>query len=175
MPLSVLDIEKVYTWRGTMPVQFLYTAGVAGERFFRTLRRRGKFAITRCAECDITYLPPRLYCERCFVDLSDTWAEVAPTGRVHTFTVVHLDREGRRLATPEIIGFVRINGTNGGLVSRLLDVRPEEVHLDMAVQAVLAPPRQRRGTLEDVRGFAPPAAASPTSTRRRSRGSGRSR
>lgn len=169
----MLEIENVYTWRGTMPVQFLYTAGVAGERFFRTLRRRGKFAVTRCAECEITYLPPRLYCERCFVDLSETWAEVAPAGRVHTFTVVHLDREGRRLTTPEIVAFVRIDNTDGGLAGRLLTVRREDVQLGMPVHAVLAPPRQRRGTMDDILGFAPPGAPAPPRARRRSRRSRR--
>lgn len=169
------DVEKVYTWRGTMPVQYRYTAGVAGERFFRTLRRRGRFAVTRCADCKITYLPPRLYCERCFVDLSNTWADVPPKGRVHTFTVVHLDRDGNRLATPEILAFVRIDETSGGLVGRLLNVHPEEIQLDMPVQAVLAPLRQRRGTLDDIRGFAPLPAVSPAGAPRRAGRGRRSR
>ncbi len=136
-----------------MPVQFLYTAGVAGERFFQTLRTKGVLAVTTCPECRITYLPPRLYCERCFADLSDTWKDVPPTGRVHTYTVAHQDQDGRPV-DPQVVAFVRIDGTDGGLVGHLLNVRPQAVRLEMPVEAVLVPPRRRRGTLDDIAGFA---------------------
>lgn len=155
--LSTPRLSTPRRWPGTMPVQYLYTAGVAGERFFQTLRRRGRLAVTRCAECQFTYLPPRIYCEQCFADLSDSWADVAPKGRVHTYTVVHVDRNGQRLPTPEIIAFIRIEGSDGGLVGRLLDVLPSEVRVDMPVAAVLALPRRRRGTLADILGFSPRA------------------
>lgn len=148
------------SWRGSMPVQFRYTPGVAGLRFFQTLRQRGLLAVTHCRECNTTYLPPRLYCEECFLDLGDAWAEVAPRGRVHTFTLVHQDRDGRALREPEIAAFVRIDGTDGGLVTRLVNVRPEDVQIDMPVEAVLRPARQRRGALEDIVGFGPSGAAS---------------
>jgi len=98
---GLTNIDEARVWHGTMPVQYLYTAGVAGERFFQTLRRKGVFAVTTCAECQVTYLPPRLYCERCFADLSEAWAEVAPSGRVHTYTVVHEDQDGRPLDPPQ--------------------------------------------------------------------------
>lgn len=142
-------------WRGTMPVEFLYTAGAAGERFFQTLRRRGRFEATRCDECNLTYFPPRIYCERCFADLSDTWRGVPLTGKVHTFTVVHVDGRGQPLPQPEVIAYVRIDGTDGGMVSRLLRAKPGDVQLEMPVTAVLAPPRKRRGNLADLLGFAP--------------------
>ena len=35
------------------------------------------------------------------------------------------------------------------------NVRPKEVRLEMPVDAVLLPPRRRRGTLDDITGFAP--------------------
>lgn len=142
-------------WPGSIPVQYLYTAGVAGERFFKTLREQGRLAITHCQACQVTYLPPRIYCEQCFADLSASWDDVAPIGRVQTYTIVHLDREGRRLRTPEVVGFIRIDGTDGGLVSRLLKVTPSDVALDMPVAAVLAPQSRRRGTVSDITGFAP--------------------
>lgn len=141
-----------------MPVQYLYTAGVAGERFFQTLRRKGVLAVTRCAECHVTYLPPRLYCERCFADLSGAWAEVAPGGRVHTYTVVYEDEDGRPLDPPQVVAFVRIDGTDGGLIGRLLHLRPQDVRVEMPVEVVLAPPRRRRGHMDDIVGFAPRGA-----------------
>jgi len=152
---SITNVSQARVWHGTMPVQYLYTAGVAGERFFQTLRRKGVFAVTTCAECQVTYLPPRLYCERCFADLSEAWAEVAPSGRVHTYTVVHEDQDGRPLDPPQVVAFVRIDGTSGGLIGRLLHLRPQDVQVEMPVDAVLAPPRRRRGGMDDIAGFAP--------------------
>ena len=150
-----MNLTQARVWRGTMPVQYLYTAGVAGERFFQTLRSRGVLAVTRCAECQVTYLPPRLYCERCFTDLSQAWAEVAPGGRVHTYTVVCEDQDGRPLDPPQVVAFVRIDGTDGGLIGRLLRLRLQDVRVEMPVDAVLAPPRRRRGRMDDILGFAP--------------------
>lgn len=152
---GLTNVAAARVWHGTMPVQYLYTAGVAGERFFQTLRRKGVFAVTTCAECQVTYLPPRLYCERCFADLSEAWAEVAPSGRVHTYTVVHEDQDGRPLDPPQVVAFVRIDGTSGGLIGRLLHLRPQDVQVEMPVDAVLAPPRRRRGSMDDIAGFAP--------------------
>lgn len=154
MDRTITHASQARVWRGRIPVQFLYTAGVAGERFFQTLRTKGVFAVTTCAECRITYLPPRLYCEQCFADLSDAWKEVAPTGRVHTYTVAHEDEDGRPADPPQVVVFVRIDGTDGGLVGRLLNVRPRDVRLELPVEAVLVPPRRRRGTLDDIVGFA---------------------
>lgn len=160
-----MDAGQPRVWRGEMPVQYLYTAGVAGERFFQTLRRRGRLAVTRCGDCQVTYLPPRLYCERCFADLSAAWAEVAPTGRVHTYTLAHFDQDGRPLAPPAVVAFVRIDGTDGGLIGRLLKIRPQDIRLEMPVEAVLASPRRRRGAMADIAGFTPRRELPRTRTR----------
>jgi uncharacterized OB-fold protein len=149
-----------------MPVQYLYTAGVAGDRFFHTVKTKGVFTATACRECRITYLPPRVYCERCFADLSETWSQVASTGRVHSYTVVHQDQHGRPVDPPQIVAFVRIDGTDGGLMGRVLKVSLQEVHLDMPVEAVLLPPRRRRGALDDIAGFAPRQNSAPIRPRR---------
>jgi len=47
-------------WHGDMEAQYIYTAGIAGERFFRELKDNGKLVGTRCPKCDITYMPPRM-------------------------------------------------------------------------------------------------------------------
>ena len=52
-------------WRGEIPVNYVYTAGRAGEKFFKAMMR-GKLVAAECSTCRVTYLPPRNYCERCF-------------------------------------------------------------------------------------------------------------
>jgi len=148
----ITDTQRLRAWSGTIPLAFQYTAGVAGERFFTTLRTRGRFAVTRCPECGVTYLPPRLYCREDFTDLSDQWDEVAPRGTVHSFTLVHRDLDGQLLSSPRLIGFIQIDGTDGGLLAPL-GLRPSAVRIDQQVRAVLRPRGQRRGRIDDILHF----------------------
>ncbi len=146
-------------WSGDMPTEGRYTAGIAGERFFRAIKEEGQFLATVCLECDITYLPPRLYCEQCFAHL-DEWVEVAPSGQVHTFTVVHQDLDEQALPEPRILAFITFDDADGGLVHDLGEVEAEDVYLGMAVEPVLKPQAERRGSITDIEYFRPTESAS---------------
>jgi hypothetical protein len=140
--------------RGDMPTEGRYTAGVAGERFFRAIKDEGRFLAAVCVECDITYMPPRLYCEECFARL-DEWIEVEPVGHVHTFTVVHQDLDEQPLPEPRILAFVALDETDGGLVHDLDEVDPEDVYLGMPVEPVLKEEGEREGGIRDIKYFRP--------------------
>ncbi len=148
----ITEAARLRAWEGEIGVSFRYTAGAAGERFFQTLRAKGTFAVTRCPECGSTYLPPRLYCPKDFQDLEGHWDEVAPRGEIHTFTLLHADLDGRPLSRPRLIGFVQIEGTEGGLLAPLAG-EPAKVRIGQRVSAVLRPKRQRRGVIEDILHF----------------------
>jgi uncharacterized OB-fold protein len=100
-----------------------------------------------CSDCDYTYLPPRLYCERCFAELID-WIEIPPEGIVYAFTVMHMDLEEQPLEEPEIIAFVRFAGIDGGLIFRMGEAEPEEMYLGMPVQVVFE--EEREGSWQDI-------------------------
>lgn len=139
-------------WPGEMPVRSRYTFGVAGEKFFRTLKDEGRILGARCPRCDLVYVPARAFCERCLGRL-DEWLDVGMRGEVHTFTLVYEDLEGRPRLDPEIVAFVRLG--DGGLVHRLGEVEAEEVAIGMAVEAVLKPPEERQGSIDDIVYFRP--------------------
>jgi len=141
-------------WEGDMPTQGRYTAGIAGEKFFRQIQEHGKFLGTVCPACGITYVPPRLYCERCFAHL-EKLVEVPTTGRVHTFTVIHLDLDGKMLSEPRILAFVQIDDTDGGLVHYLGEVEPDQVYIGMCVEAVFKDKADRKGSILDIVHFKP--------------------
>ncbi len=147
-------VTQAQPWVDRFPLTGRYTYGVAGERFFRELKENGRFFGTRCTACDVVYVPPRLYCLRCFAPLEE-WVEVPSTGTVHTFTVVHQDLDEAPLPTPEVIAFVQIDGCDGGLVHRLGEVAPEDVYIGMSVEAVLKPTAERQGGLTDIAYFRP--------------------
>ncbi len=139
---------------GDMEADYIYTPGVAGDKFFKALRDEGKFLATHCESCNHTYLPPRMYCERCFSEL-DKWVEAESSGVVDTFTLVNEDRDGEKLTEPVIVAFIRIDKTNGGLIHRLGGIDAKSAKIGMKVEAVLKDKAKRTGGLIDIEHFKP--------------------
>jgi uncharacterized OB-fold protein len=147
------DAEGVVrTLAGAIPVRHRYTPGVAGEAFLTSLRDRGVFLASTCDACSLTYVPARLYCERCFGELAAD-AEVGPEGTLVSSTVVHVDADGARRPRPLAAGLVRLDGATSALLHILLvDAGPPPA-LGTRVRAVFSPPDERKGSILDVRGF----------------------
>jgi uncharacterized OB-fold protein len=136
-------------WKGDMEADYIYTAGVAGERFFRELQGNGRILGAYCPRCDVIHLPPRTYCEDCFSRLEE-WVEVPNKGRVETFTIARVDRQGQPLAVPEVWLLVKFPGIRGGLIHRT-NLPPGAVRIGMEVEAVLKD--HREGGLQDISHF----------------------
>jgi uncharacterized OB-fold protein len=116
---------------------------------------KGKLVAARCHACQVTFLPPRTYCERCFARLEDSVVQVAPKGQVHTYTVCHKKRDGSPSPTPVLLAVIHIDGTDGALVHYLDKVMPEDVFIGMPVEAVFKPKKDRKGSMLDIRYFKP--------------------
>ena len=143
--------DEVRRWDGEFPVRHRYTPGVAGTAFFMALRDRGVLLASRCDACSYTYVPARLFCERCFAELAaDT--EVGPGGALVSFTIGFVGLEGEPLEEPETIGLVRLDGADSVLVHRVLDTE-EPLEIGERVGVVLRPDGDRTGTILDIEGF----------------------
>ena len=137
---------------GGMPVSFRYTPGVGNTAFFEALRDRGVFLGSRCADCEVTYLPARIFCERCFASITpDT--ECGPEGVVVSWTAAYLDVDGERLDPPVTYCLVQLDGADTVLLHRLLG----QADIGARVGAVLS--EDRTGSIGDLEGFAPVAYA----------------
>jgi uncharacterized OB-fold protein len=145
--------ENLRSWRGDVEADYLYTNGVAGERFFLGLRDAGKILAAKCDACGLTYLPPRMYCEVCMGPLK-TWTEVTGPATVEGVTVTHVDDHGDRLAEPQVWAILRWPGIHGGFVHRLA-VEPAKAKPGLKVRPVLKPRKERVGNITDIREFAP--------------------
>ena len=121
---------------------------------YATEKEEGKILGTICPECDLTYVPPRLYCERCFAQL-DEWVDVPSIGHVHTFTILHVDLNGERLTEPRVLAFIRLDGADGGLVHFVDDIACEDVYIGMRVEAVFEKKEKRTGSILDIAYFRP--------------------
>ncbi len=141
-------------WEGRIPMNYVYTAGRAGEKFFRTLMK-GKITGAKCNNCSILYVPPRTYCEKCFVRLEDSYVDVGLRGTVHTFAQSHEAFDGSRKEKPSIVAMIRIDGAQGGLYHWLGEVDFDKVHIGMPVEAVFKPAKSREGSILDIKYFKP--------------------
>ena len=139
-------------WPGHVEADYIYTSGLAGERFFREVRDHGRLLGTRCGQCGTKWIPPKLFCEECFVEVKE-WVELPPQGSVAATCVVRVDLHGRPLPTPEVWGLIRFKGFEGGLVHRLL-FPADRAKAGVAVRPVLRPEGSRTGAITDIAGFA---------------------
>ena len=145
--------EAFRSWKGDMEADYRYTSGVAGERFFTALRDVGRLMAARCGACNLTYLPPRMYCERCLGPLEE-WKQVQGPATVESVTVTHVDERGKRLEEPQVWAVLRWKDIHGGLVHRLA-VPPKQAKPGLQVRPVLRPPKERVGNITDILHFAP--------------------
>jgi len=134
---------------GKVEVAYRWSAGIAGSRFFQELKDNARIMGTRCPECSRVLVPPRIFCEECFVDAHE-WVEVGTQGEVLTFAESYFGLQGQRLEEPWYVGIVRLDNSDGGLFHRLLpDVRPIEI--GARVEAVFED--ERSGHILDIRHF----------------------
>ncbi len=146
------DAQRLRHWDIDMSVDYIYTTGIAGERFFAALRDEGRILAVHCPVCKTNQLPPRPFCETCFTELTE-YVDVPPEGRVAAVTVARMDARGKPLPTPQAFAFVTFKGiTRGGLIHRLL-VSPESARVGMVVRPRLKPKDARAGNLLDIEGF----------------------
>jgi uncharacterized OB-fold protein len=152
MTLLQRDPNAPVSWLGDLPVTNRYTYGLAGEKFFRTLKDEGKILGTYCPHCDHTYVPAAAFCERCLGKLDD-WIDMGTIGDVVTYTMLNVALDGSPLKKPEIIAFIRFG--DGGLIHHLGEIEPEQVEIGLMVKAVFLPTSKRIGSILDIKYFKP--------------------
>ena len=140
-------------WADSIPLEFHYTAGVAGEEFRRELKRSGRFLASGCSKCKNSYVPARMFCPSCFVEMKETRAIEGP-GYVYSYTTVNRNRAGED-SEPVTIALVRFDGVKGGIVHKLDVKEPGMVTFGMKVAPILKEASERTGALTDILAFKP--------------------
>ncbi|MDG7001658.1 MAG: Zn-ribbon domain-containing OB-fold protein [Nitrososphaerota archaeon] len=137
--------EETKKWSDHIPLSYKYTAGVAGERFLQLLKQE-KIHASVCRKCNKMFVPPKIFCKDCFVQLSE-WKEVQPnTGYIYSFTTL------KKAVGYETIVIVKFEGAEGGLLGRF-KVGKEDPRIGMKVKPVFKPKEERRGELGDILHF----------------------
>ena len=155
-PLREEDFQKgrVLTHRTNPLLKYRWAAGVAIGRFLDGLKD-GKIIASHCGKCDRTVVPPRSFCELCFVPVAQ-YVQVPDTGAVNTYVVSWIATDRSRLEKPLLPAVVDIDGTsNAGLLHLLAGIDPKKVKIGTKVRAVWRPARDRKGDITDIQHFEP--------------------
>ena len=148
-----MDQKKAdLTIDGEIQIKYKWSLGKAGERFFTELRDNKKIMGTKCRQCGRVLVPPRIFCEECFVEDME-WVEVEPKGTLMTFGDSYFSTDGKRLKEPWMLGIVRLNGSDGGLIHFLGEARPEDLQIGMPMEIVFKD--KREASIMDILYFRP--------------------
>jgi uncharacterized OB-fold protein len=141
---------KVFTASYAPKLRYAWDTGAAIGRYLDELKRRRLIA-RRCNGCERVMIPPRMFCERCFLP-TDEWVYVRDSGRIVTFSLCYVSWDVKRLRRPQIPAVIEIDGASPGMgILHLVgNVAPKDVKVGMAVRAVWKPASQRIGSVTDI-------------------------
>ncbi|MFN2591447.1 MAG: Zn-ribbon domain-containing OB-fold protein [Candidatus Dormibacteria bacterium] len=137
-----------------MRAEYRWDAGEAIGRYLDGLQA-GRIMGRECRGCGRVLVPPRMFCEQCFRP-TDRWVEVPATGTVNTYSVCSVTWDMRKLTMPELPAVIDLEGAVGsGILHKLGEVDPADVHIGMHVEAVWKPAGQRQGSILDISHWRP--------------------
>ena len=100
---------------GEWNIHYQYAAGEITSHFFVTLRDQKKITATKCDKCGMVMLPPRSYCERCFVPVSEL-VNVGDEGTLTCFSIIYEPFPGLP-KPPYVIGYAKLDGADTSMVN----------------------------------------------------------
>ena len=141
--------------KGLVKADFNFWVGRYMDKFYDGLEQK-KIVGNKCTKCGAVFVPPRQFCGKCNITLSldQNWIDLPDTGVLLNYTMTPYkvtDRRDRKVKDLQIIGLVQIDGSNTGIVSRLLYLQPEEIKTGMKVKVEWE--EKRSGAPSDIKGF----------------------
>jgi len=148
MQREMESIEKTARWE----IPYSHDIGETASRFFLELRDKARIMATKCPECRRVFLPPRSYCERCFISLEGHWVELNPEGTLEAFTIVTDDYSFSGMPKPPyVLCLVKLGHSSTCLPHFLLGVdlsdprkAAQELKIGMPVRVVFKEHREAR-------------------------------
>ena len=92
---------------------------------FDSVRNDRRIRGVRCPSCRNVLVPPREFCDMCFVRTAD-WIDVPDTGVVQACSVVHIEFVGQRIPPPYVYAEIVLDGTSTRLIHTVGGLSAEE-------------------------------------------------
>lgn len=136
-------------------LRYQHAYGPYYGRLFDELSTSRRILGVRCPSCEHVLVPPRELCETCFVRTGE-WVDVADTGVLQAFSVIHLEFVGQKRTPPYVYAEIILDGASTRLIHTIGGFAPEEANERLApgtrVRAVWRD-GEPTGTLEDIEHF----------------------
>ena len=156
-PLREVDFKegKILYRYDEMNGQYAWDTGIGIGSYLAALKE-GVLLGSYCRSCRRTVVPPRTVCAWCFRPMN-SYVPLKDTGTVNTFSLCYITWDLKRIKEPEISAVIEIDGASPlhGIMHKLGEVDPEDVHIGMRVQAVWKPADEREGAITDILYFKP--------------------
>jgi uncharacterized OB-fold protein len=104
---------------GGWNIPYQYTIGTFASAFFDALREH-RILGSKCAKCSRISVPPKSFCEACFIPVQDT-VEVGTNGVIEAVTVVTAPFAGSP-PVPYAVAYVRLEGATSAIANYVRDV-----------------------------------------------------
>lgn len=108
----------------TWDLSYRHALGGTVQAFFKGLAE-GRLLGRACPKCERVLVPPRAFCDRCYVN-TEEWREVGPEGTIEMFTVVYEPFRGLP-EPPYALAYVRPANADTALLGYVHNVPLEDV------------------------------------------------
>ena len=98
-----------------MTLSYEHSYGHFYGSLFDSVRNDRRIRGVRCPSCRNVLVPPRGFCDVCFVRTAD-WIDVPDTGTVQACSVVHIEFIGQRVPPPYVYAEIMLDGTSTRLI-----------------------------------------------------------
>jgi uncharacterized OB-fold protein len=99
---------------GSWNIPYEYTIGTFASAFFEALKEH-RILGCKCARCGEVSVPPKSFCEPCFVPVEDL-VDVGSTGTIEAVTVVTAPFAGSP-PVPYAVAYVRLDGATSSIAN----------------------------------------------------------
>ncbi|CAB4848419.1 unannotated protein [freshwater metagenome] len=108
-----------------MELTYEHSYGHFYGSLFDSVKNDRRIRGIRCPSCRNVLLPPRGFCDVCFVPTKD-WIDIPDTGTVQACSVVHIEFVGQRMTPPYVYAEIVLDGTATRLIHSVGGLSAEE-------------------------------------------------
>ena len=152
------ELDPVLELPYALELHYRHSYGPHYGRLFDELAAHRRILGSLCPQCQNVLVPPREFCDLCFVRTAQH-VDVADTGRLQAFSVIHLEFVGQTRKPPYVYAEIVLDGSTTRLIHTVggIDVATaaERLTIGMPVRAVWKDVADCRGTLDDIDYFEP--------------------
>jgi uncharacterized protein len=116
-----------------------YNAGYYVSKYLRELMQNKRIIGVKCPQCGKVYVPPRVVCGPCFVELKD-FVDVSNKGTISAFSITRFPFTDPNTGEPKKVpfcgAFIKLDGTDTNIMHLLDETDEKKIKAGMRVQAV---------------------------------------